>query len=479
MNPLLSRLQPYPFERLRQLCAECPHPGSRPRHQPGHRRAQAPDARVHQAGAGGRAGRPGDLSGHRRRAARCARPSPAGCSAATACRARSGDPGAAGQRLARGAVRVRADGDRPDPRGAWWSAPIRSTRSTKARRCWPARSRIYVDSDPQRNFAVGLGQRAGRRLGPHPAAVRLLAGQSDRRGDAAGRMAASCSSCPTATASSSPRTSAIQRDLLRATSRRWAALEAAARLGRSDFRNLVVVHQPVQALQRARACASGFVAGDAALLKQFLLYRTYHGSAMSPAVQQRQHRRLERRAARGARTARCTAPSSRRSLPLLAAGAGRATARRRLLPVGRRAAGERHRVRARPAALNTMSRCCPAAISRASAQRARNPGRRPRPHGAGRRDRRMRGSRAAHRPVRPVHEPNHSMTQQLQQIIDNAWENRANISAESAPPEVARGRRARHRRAEQRPAARRRAPRRAASGRCTSGSRKRCCCRSA
>ena len=30
---------------------------------------------------------------------------------------------------------------------------------------------------------------------------------------------------------------------------------------------------------------SGFVAGDAALLKKFLLYRTYHGSAMSLAVQ--------------------------------------------------------------------------------------------------------------------------------------------------------------------------------------------------
>ena len=31
--------------------------------------------------------------------------------------------------------------------------------------------------------------------------------------------------------------------------------------------------------------ALGFVAGDAALLKKFLLYRTYHGSAMSVAVQ--------------------------------------------------------------------------------------------------------------------------------------------------------------------------------------------------
>jgi len=30
---------------------------------------------------------------------------------------------------------------------------------------------------------------------------------------------------------------------------------------------------------------SGFVAGDAAIIKPFLLYRTYHGSAMSPVVQ--------------------------------------------------------------------------------------------------------------------------------------------------------------------------------------------------
>jgi N-succinyldiaminopimelate aminotransferase len=30
---------------------------------------------------------------------------------------------------------------------------------------------------------------------------------------------------------------------------------------------------------------SGFVAGDADILEKFLLYRTYHGSAMSPAVQ--------------------------------------------------------------------------------------------------------------------------------------------------------------------------------------------------
>ena len=48
---------------------------------------------------------------------------------------------------------------------------------------------------------------------------------------------------------------------------------------------------------------SGFVAGDAALLKKFLLYRTYHGSAMSPSVQAASHRGLERRGARAWRTA--------------------------------------------------------------------------------------------------------------------------------------------------------------------------------
>ena len=45
------------------------------------------------------------------------------------------------------------------------------------------------------------------------------------------------------------------------------------------------LHQPVQALQRARACARASSPATRALLKAFLLYRTYHGSAMSPLVQ--------------------------------------------------------------------------------------------------------------------------------------------------------------------------------------------------
>ena len=61
-------------------------------------------------------------------------------------------------------------------------------------------------------------------------------------------------------------------------------LEAAARLGRQDYRNLIAFTS-LSKRSNVPGLRSGFVAGDAALLKRFLLYRTYHGSAMSPLVQ--------------------------------------------------------------------------------------------------------------------------------------------------------------------------------------------------
>ncbi|HNV92250.1 MAG TPA: succinyldiaminopimelate transaminase [Thauera aminoaromatica] len=61
------------------------------------------------------------------------------------------------------------------------------------------------------------------------------------------------------------------------------ALQAAQALGR-DRRNLVVLTS-LSKRSNVPGMRSGFVAGDAAILKQFLLYRTYHGSAMSPVVQ--------------------------------------------------------------------------------------------------------------------------------------------------------------------------------------------------
>ena len=61
-------------------------------------------------------------------------------------------------------------------------------------------------------------------------------------------------------------------------------LTAAARLGRTDYRRLVVFSS-LSKRSNVPGLRSGFVAGDGELIRQFLLYRTYHGSAMSPAVQ--------------------------------------------------------------------------------------------------------------------------------------------------------------------------------------------------
>jgi N-succinyldiaminopimelate aminotransferase len=61
-------------------------------------------------------------------------------------------------------------------------------------------------------------------------------------------------------------------------------LEAAAKLGRTDYKNLVMFTS-LSKRSNVPGMRSGFVAGDAALIKAFLLYRTYHGSAMSPVVQ--------------------------------------------------------------------------------------------------------------------------------------------------------------------------------------------------
>lgn len=62
------------------------------------------------------------------------------------------------------------------------------------------------------------------------------------------------------------------------------ALQAASLLGRADYSRLVVFSS-LSKRSNAPGMRSGFVAGDAALLKNFLLYRTYHGSAMSITVQ--------------------------------------------------------------------------------------------------------------------------------------------------------------------------------------------------
>jgi N-succinyldiaminopimelate aminotransferase len=61
-------------------------------------------------------------------------------------------------------------------------------------------------------------------------------------------------------------------------------LEAAAAMGRTDFARCVVFHS-LSKRSNLPGLRSGFVAGDAEVLKRFLLYRTYHGCALPPPTQ--------------------------------------------------------------------------------------------------------------------------------------------------------------------------------------------------
>jgi N-succinyldiaminopimelate aminotransferase len=61
-------------------------------------------------------------------------------------------------------------------------------------------------------------------------------------------------------------------------------LTACAELGRNDFRRCVVFHS-LSKRSNLPGLRSGFVAGDAEVLRGFLLYRTYHGCAMPVQTQ--------------------------------------------------------------------------------------------------------------------------------------------------------------------------------------------------
>jgi len=61
-------------------------------------------------------------------------------------------------------------------------------------------------------------------------------------------------------------------------------LEVAQATGRDSFQRCIVFHS-LSKRSSVPGLRSGFVAGDPQLLRQFLLYRTYQGGAMSPMVQ--------------------------------------------------------------------------------------------------------------------------------------------------------------------------------------------------
>jgi N-succinyldiaminopimelate aminotransferase len=61
------------------------------------------------------------------------------------------------------------------------------------------------------------------------------------------------------------------------------ALQAAQHFGRAGYPRLVVFSS-LSKRSNVPGMRSGFVAGDAGILKKFLLYRTYQGCAMSPPI---------------------------------------------------------------------------------------------------------------------------------------------------------------------------------------------------
>ncbi|MFZ6644334.1 succinyldiaminopimelate transaminase [Undibacterium sp. TJN25] len=62
------------------------------------------------------------------------------------------------------------------------------------------------------------------------------------------------------------------------------SLQAAQTLGRSTYPRLITLSS-LSKRSNVPGMRSGFVAGDAEIIKKFLLYRTYHGGAMSPSIQ--------------------------------------------------------------------------------------------------------------------------------------------------------------------------------------------------
>jgi N-succinyldiaminopimelate aminotransferase len=61
-------------------------------------------------------------------------------------------------------------------------------------------------------------------------------------------------------------------------------LQAAAAMGNTDYKRCLVFHS-LSKRSNAPGLRSGFVAGDADLIEPFFRYRTYHGCAMPPATQ--------------------------------------------------------------------------------------------------------------------------------------------------------------------------------------------------
>ncbi len=281
MNPLLSRLQPYPFERLRQLHAGItPNPAYRPISlgigEPRHATPQlVKDALT--ASLGGLASYPGTLGEPKLRLAMAdwlSRRYGLALDPATQILPVNGSREALFS-LAQTVI----DPTRP---GATVVCPNPFYQIYEGAALLAGAQTWFAPSDPARNFAVDWasvpesvwartqllfvcspGNPTGAVMGLDE--WKLLFDLSDRHGFVI--------------ASDECYSEIYFRD-----EPPLGGLQAAAQLGRHDFKNLIAMTS-LSKRSNVPGLRSGFVAGDAALIKPFLLYRTYHGSAMSPVVQ--------------------------------------------------------------------------------------------------------------------------------------------------------------------------------------------------
>ncbi len=281
MNPLLSRLQPYPFERLRQLHADVtPNPAYPPISlgigEPRHATPQLVKDAI-SASFGGLASYPGTLGEPRLRQtiqAWLARRYALAMDAATQILPVNGSREALFS-LAQTII----DPSKP---GATVVCPNPFYQIYEGAALLAGADIWFAPSDAARNFAVDWagvpdavwaktqllfvcspGNPAGSVMSL--AEWKLLFDLSDRHGFVI--------------ASDECYSEIYFRD-----EPPLGGLQAAALLGRADFKNLISLTS-LSKRSNVPGLRSGFVAGDAAIIGQFLLYRTYHGSAMSPIVQ--------------------------------------------------------------------------------------------------------------------------------------------------------------------------------------------------
>ena len=281
MNPLLSRLQPYPFERLRQLHADVtPNPAYQPISlgigEPRHATPQLVKDAI-SASFGGLASYPGTLGEPRLRhtiSDWLAHRYGLKVNSATQILPVNGSREALFS-LAQTVID-------PGKSGATVICPNPFYQIYEGAALLAGAGIWFVPSDAARNFAVDWagvpeavwaktqlifvcspGNPAGAVMGL--AEWKLLFDLSDRHG-----FVIASDEC--------------YSEIYFREEPPLGGLQAAALLGRHDFKNLISLTS-LSKRSNVPGLRSGFVAGDAAIIKSFLLYRTYHGSAMSPIVQ--------------------------------------------------------------------------------------------------------------------------------------------------------------------------------------------------